>query len=130
MNAVWDLAARRAGKPLWRLLVDMTPEQLVDAADLRYLSDALTRDEAIAMLAELAPTRARAHRRARAASGYPCYTTSAGWLGYSDDKLRRLCQEAVDEGYRHVKLKVGAEPRRRHPAAAHRARGDRLGRAT
>lgn len=107
MNAVWDLAARVAGKPLWRLLSDMTPEQLVDAADLRYLSDALTRDEAIAMLAELEPT--RASRIAELGeSGYPCYTTSAGWLGYSDDKLRRLCQEAVDAGYKHVKLKVGA----------------------
>jgi L-fuconate dehydratase len=107
MNAMWDLAARVAGKPLWRLLVEMTPEQLVDAADLRYLSDAITREEAIAILAELAPT--RADRIAElSTSGYPCYTTSAGWLGYSDDKLRRLLQEAVDEGYHHVKLKVGA----------------------
>jgi len=107
MNAVWDLAARAAGVPLWRLLAEMTPEQLVDAADLRYLSDALTRDEAIAILAELAPT--RENRIAELTeSGYPCYTTSAGWLGYSDEKLRRLCQEAVDAGYRHVKLKVGA----------------------
>jgi L-fuconate dehydratase len=107
MNAMWDLAARVAGKPLWRLLVDMTPEQLVDAADLRYLSDAITRDEVIAMLTELAPT--RDERIAELTeSGYPCYTTSAGWLGYSDEKLRRLLQEAVDEGYRHVKLKVGA----------------------
>ena len=107
MNAVWDLAARHAGKPLWRLLVDMTPEQLVDAADLRYLSDALTRDEALALLEDLAPTRA-ARIAELDSTGYPCYTTSAGWLGYSDDKLRRLCQEAVDAGYRHVKLKVGA----------------------
>jgi L-fuconate dehydratase len=107
MNAVWDLAARAAGKPLWRLLAEMTPEQLVDAADLRYLSDALTRDEAIAILAELAPTREKRIAELTE-SGYPCYTTSAGWLGYSDDKLRRLCQEAVDAGYRHVKLKVGA----------------------
>jgi L-fuconate dehydratase len=107
MNAVWDMAARRAGKPLWRLLSEMTPQQLVDAADLRYLSDALTRDEALAMLTELEPT--RGERIAEMAEqGYPCYTTSAGWLGYSDDKLRRLCQEAVDAGYRHVKLKVGA----------------------
>jgi L-fuconate dehydratase len=108
MNAVWDLAARRAGKPLWRLLAEMSPEELVDAADLRYLSDALTRDEALALLTELEPTR---HERIAemAERGYPCYTTSAGWLGYSDDKLRRLCQEAVDAGYRHVKLKVGAD---------------------
>jgi L-fuconate dehydratase len=107
MNAVWDMAARVAGKPLWRLLAEMTPEQLVDAADLRYLSDALTREEAIAILAELEPTR-KSRIDEMAANGYPCYTTSAGWLGYSDDKLRRLCQEAVDAGYRHVKLKVGA----------------------
>jgi len=108
MNAVWDLAARRAGKPLWRLLVDMTPEELVAAADLRYLSDALTRDEAIAILTDAAPTRS-ARIAELEATGYPCYTTSAGWLGYSDDKLRRLCQEAVDSGYRHIKLKVGAD---------------------
>jgi L-fuconate dehydratase len=108
MNAVWDLAARAAGVPLWRLLAEMTPEQLVDAADLRYLSDALTRDEAIAILAELAPTR-QERIGELTESGYPCYTTSAGWLGYSDEKLRRLCQEAVDAGYRHVKLKVGGD---------------------
>jgi L-fuconate dehydratase len=108
MNAVWDLAARAAGKPLWLLLSEMTPEQLADAADLRYLSDELTRDDAVAMLRALEPTRAAriAELRER---GYPCYTTSAGWLGYSDDKLRRLCQEAVDAGYRHVKLKVGSD---------------------
>lgn len=107
MNAVWDLAARRAGKPLWRLLAEMTPEQLVDVADLQYLTDVLTRDEAVAMLAEMVPG-----RESRIAeleqSGYPCYTTSAGWLGYSDEKLRRLCQEAVNAGYRHIKLKVGS----------------------
>jgi L-fuconate dehydratase len=107
MNAAWDLAARRAGKPLWRLLVDMTPEQLVDVADLRYLSDALTRDEALGLLRDLAPTRAQRIAELEARGGYPCYTTSAGWLGYSDDKLRRLLQEAVDAGYSYFKLKVG-----------------------
>ena len=109
MNAVWDLAARAAGKPLWRLLADMTPEQLVDAADLRYLSDALTREEALAILRANEPTRADRIAELEARGGYPCYTTSAGWLGYSDAKLRRLLQEAVDEGYGHVKLKVGAD---------------------
>lgn len=108
MNAMWDLAARVAGKPLWKLLTDMTPEELVDTADLKYLSDEITRDEAIAMLREMVPTRAE-RVGALLQSGYPCYTTSAGWLGYSDEKLRRLLQEAVDEGYRHVKLKVGAD---------------------
>lgn len=108
MNAMWDLAARVAGKPLWRLLADMTPEQLVDATDLRYLSDVLTREQAIEMLAEMAPTRAERIAELEQ-TGYPCYTTSAGWLGYSDDKLRRLLQEAVDDGYRHIKLKVGQD---------------------
>ena len=107
MNAAWDLAGRLAGKPVWRLLADMTPEQLVDVADLRYLSDALTREQAIDLLR--AKESGKAARIAELeATGYPCYTTSAGWLGYSDDKLRRLCQEAVDEGYGHIKLKVGA----------------------
>jgi L-fuconate dehydratase len=107
LNAAWDLVARRAGKPLWRVLVDMTPEELVDVADLRYLSDALTRDEALAILRAREATKQERIARLEA-TGYPVYTTSAGWLGYSDDKLRRLCQEAVDAGYQHVKLKVGA----------------------
>ena len=107
MNAAWDLVARVADKPLWRLLAEMSPEQLVDIADLRYLSDALTRDEALAILRAKESTKAdRLAELAR--TGYPAYTTSAGWLGYGDDKLRRLCQEAVDSGYGYVKLKVGA----------------------
>lgn len=107
LNATWDLVARRAGKPLWRLLVDMTPEELVDVADLRYLSDALTRDEALEILRAREDTKLERIAYLEQ-TGYPVYTTSAGWLGYSDDKLRRLCQEAVDAGYQHVKLKVGA----------------------
>src|SRR5690606_32798069 len=90
MNAVWDLAGRLAGKPVWRLLADMTPEELVDIADMRYLSDALTRDEAVALLR--AQEAGKAERIAHLEEvGYPCYTTSAGWLGYSDEKMRRLC---------------------------------------
>ena len=108
MNAAWDLVARFEGKPLWRLLADKTPEELVDIADLRYLSDALTRDEAVAILRATEPTR-EARVAVLEARGYPVYTTSAGWLGYSDAKLRRLCQEAVDTGYGHVKLKVGSD---------------------
>ncbi|WP_232828889.1 L-fuconate dehydratase [Kribbella monticola] len=107
MNAVWDLAARRAGVPLWRLLAEMTPEQLVDAADLRYLADVLTPEQAVALLAGQEGGRKQRIEQLEA-SGYPCYTTSAGWLGYSDAKLRRLCEEAVASGYKHVKLKVGA----------------------
>jgi L-fuconate dehydratase len=109
MNALWDMAARRAGKPLWRLLADMSPEELVDVTDLRYLSDALTRDEALGILRAAAPRRAARIADLESRGGYPCYTTSAGWLGYSDEKLRMLLQEAVDAGYRHVKLKVGAD---------------------
>lgn len=108
MNAAWDLAARFEGKPLWRLLAEKSPEELVDIADLRYLSDALTREEALAILRAKEPSRAeRVDELMRC--GYPVYTTSAGWLGYSDDKLRRLCAEAVEKGYGHVKLKVGAD---------------------
>jgi L-fuconate dehydratase len=109
MNAVWDLLARRADKPLWRLLAEMTSEELVAAADLRYLSDVLTPDEALAMLREMEPTRDDRVDQLRRLGGYPCYTTSAGWLGYDDDKLRRLLKDAVDAGYRHVKLKVGQD---------------------
>jgi L-fuconate dehydratase len=108
MNAVWDLAARRAGVPLWQLLSEMSPEELVAAADLRYLTDVLTPDRAVALLAAKEPGRKERIRQLEA-SGYPCYTTSAGWLGYSDAKLRRLCEEAVANGYKHVKLKVGAD---------------------
>ena len=107
MNAVWDLAARRAGLPLWRFVSDLDPAALVDTMDLSYLSDVLTRDEAVDMLTALRPSQPE-RLAVLEASGYPCYTTSAGWLGYSDEKLRRLCQEAVDEGYRYLKLKVGA----------------------
>jgi L-fuconate dehydratase len=108
MNAVWDLAARRAGLPLWRLLAEMSPEQLVDAADLRYLTDVLTREQAVTLLSGREGGR-RQRIQELEATGYPCYTTSAGWLGYSDAKLRRLCEEAVAAGYKHVKLKVGAD---------------------
>jgi len=107
MNAVWDLAARRAGVPVWRLLSDMSPEQLVDAADLRYLTDVLTPEQAVTLLERQEPGRKQRIEELES-SGYPCYTTSAGWLGYSDEKLRRLCEEAVASGYKHVKLKVGA----------------------
>jgi L-fuconate dehydratase len=106
MNAAWDLVARAAGKPVWRLLVDMTPTQLVDVADLRYLSDELTRDQAIDLLTAQEPGKA-ARIAELERTGFPCYTTSPGWLGYSDAKLARLCQEAVDAGYDHIKLKVG-----------------------
>ncbi len=108
VNAVWDLAARRAGKPLWKLLADMSPEELVALVDFRHISDALTPEEALGLL-----TDARAGREQRELAllrdGLPAYTTSAGWLGYSDEKVARLIGEALDDGFGHVKLKVGAD---------------------
>ena len=108
VNAVWDLWAKAAGKPVWRLVAEMTPEELVRCIDFRYLADAITPDEALALLRER-----EAGKAGRIATlereGYPCYTTSAGWLGYSDEKLRRLCQEAIDAGFDHIKLKVGRD---------------------
>src|SRR3954447_7938470 len=107
VNAVWDLLAKRAGKPLWKLLVDLPPDRLVDLVDFRYLTDALTRDDALAMVERCAPGKADREADLRA-TGYPAYTTSVGWLGYDDDKIRRLCQEALDEGWTRFKMKVGA----------------------
>jgi L-fuconate dehydratase len=108
VNALWDLKAKRAGLPLWRLLASMSPEELVGLVDFRYLTDALTPDEALALLRKR--TEGRDERIAHLeANGYPAYATSPGWLGYSDDKLRRLCREAVADGFTQIKLKVGAD---------------------
>ena len=106
VNAVWDLLAKEAGKPLWRLVAEMTPAELVRQIPFTYLTDYITEEEALALLtARAAGKEQRIAELER--SGYPCYTTSAGWLGYSDEKLERLCREAIAEGFRHVKLKVG-----------------------
>ncbi|MFI8230127.1 L-fuconate dehydratase [Streptomyces sp. NPDC085900] len=108
VNAVWDLAAKRAEKPLWRLLAESDPEWLVGQIDFRYLTDALTPQEALDIL-----RRGRAGAGERTARlrerGYPAYTTSAGWLGYSDEKLTRLASQAVADGFTQIKLKVGAD---------------------
>ncbi|GAB3348091.1 L-fuconate dehydratase [Chromohalobacter beijerinckii] len=106
VNAVWDLWAKREGKPVWKLLADMSPEQLVQCLDFRFVTDALTPQEAIALLKrkEAGKGEREAHMRAE---GYPGYTTSAGWLGYSEDKMRRLAREALAEGWTHFKQKVG-----------------------
>ncbi|MGC0249415.1 enolase C-terminal domain-like protein [Pseudactinotalea sp. Z1748] len=106
VNAVWDLAARRAGKPLWRFIAELSPQQLVACIDWRYLEDALTPGEALEMLQKKMGGRA-ARTAELLTEGYPAYTTTPGWLGYSDEKLTRLCREAVSDGYRTVKLKVG-----------------------
>ncbi|PND20098.1 fuconate dehydratase [Ensifer sp. MMN_5] len=108
VNAVWDLLAKDAGKPVWRLVADMSAEEIADIVDYRYLTDVLTRDEAVEILRRAEP--GKAERIARLEKeGYPCYTTSAGWLGYDDEKLRRLAQEAVDAGFDHIKMKVGRD---------------------
>jgi L-fuconate dehydratase len=108
VNAVWDLFAKTADKPLWKLLVDMTPEELVALVDFRYIADALPPEQALERLRGLAPTRAAREAELRR-DGYPAYTTSVGWLGYDDDKIRRLSQEALAEGWTAFKLKVGAD---------------------
>ncbi|WP_426513660.1 enolase C-terminal domain-like protein [Dactylosporangium sp. McL0621] len=108
VNAVWDLAARRAGRPLWKHLADLTPEQVVAQIDFRYLRDALTEDEALALLRSAAGGRAEREEHLLR-EGYPAYTTTPGWLGYDDEKLARLCKEAVADGYHLIKLKVGAD---------------------
>ncbi|MFC5821845.1 L-fuconate dehydratase [Nonomuraea harbinensis] len=108
VNALWDLKAKRAGKPLWLLLAEMTPEEIVELVDFRYLSDALTPDEALQILKNAESGKQERIEHLKSA-GYPAYTTSPGWLGYDDDKLRRLCQEALDQGFGQIKLKVGAD---------------------
>jgi L-fuconate dehydratase len=109
INAVWDLYARQQKKPLWRLLADMPPEEIVRLVDFRYIDDAITEEEALTLLQAR-----RAGREARIADlerdGYPAYTTSVGWFGFSDEKVRALCHEALAQGWRHFKLKVGGEP--------------------
>ena len=145
VNAVWDLWAKTSGKPLWQLLVEMSPAEVVGLVDFRYIADALTPEEALELLTRLAPTKADREAELRR-DGYPAYTTSVGWLGYDDAKIRRLCREALAEGWMRFKLKVGADlnddirrarivreeigpdrddGRRRQPALERR-RGDRL----
>ena len=108
VNAVWDLHAKSEGKPLWKLLSDMSPEELVRCVPFRYITDAITPEEALEILRENEAT--KAEREAEMLrDGFPAYTTSAGWLGYPDEKLRRLCREAVAAGWGHVKIKVGTD---------------------
>jgi L-fuconate dehydratase len=109
VNAIWDLWAKSEGKPVWKLLADLTPAQIVSCIDFRYITDALTPDEALEMLERQAA--GRAEREARLlVSGYPAYNTSVGWFGYSDERIRALCRAALAEGWHHFKVKVGGMP--------------------
>ena len=128
LNACWDLAARRAGKPLWLLLAELSPEEIVALVDFRYLSDVLTPDDALALLERGAAGRP-GRVEALLAEGYPAYTTTPGWLGYSDDRLAELCAEAVQDGFTQVKLKVGArlDDDRRRLAIARATVGQDIG---
>lgn len=108
VNAIWDLWAKKEGKPIWKLLVDMTPEELVRCIDFTFITDVLTPSEAISMLRRVAPGKA-AREAEMQEIGFPGYTTAAGWLGYSEEKMRRLAREAVEAGWTHLKQKVGAD---------------------
>lgn len=108
VNAVWDLYAKSEGRPLWKLLVDLSPAEVVSCIDFRYITDALTPEEALALLKAHEPTKAGREAEMRE-SGFPAYTTSAGWLGYSDEKVRRLAREARAAGWTHFKMKVGVD---------------------
>ncbi|MEO8765737.1 MAG: L-fuconate dehydratase [Ginsengibacter sp.] len=106
VNAVWDLYAKVEGKPVWKLIAGMTPEQLVACIDFTYLTDVITGEEAIRMLSKLADTK-QERIDYLLGNGYPAYTTSAGWMGYSEEKIRKLSREAKQQGWKYMKMKVG-----------------------
>jgi L-fuconate dehydratase len=109
VNAVWDLYAKAERKPVWKLLADMTPAELVSCIDFRYIGDALTPAEAVALLERHERTKS-AREAELLRTGYPAYTTSVGWMGYSDDAIRSRCREALADGWKHFKVKVGGRP--------------------
>nr|WP_321458001.1 enolase C-terminal domain-like protein [uncultured Cohaesibacter sp.] len=108
VNALWDMWAKSQGKPVWKMLVDMTPEELVRCVDFTFISDVLTPYEAIGLLRKSLPGKA-AREAEMLEKGFPGYTTAAGWLGYSEEKMRRLAREAVADGWTHLKQKIGAD---------------------
>ncbi len=108
VNATWDLYAKVNKQPLWRLIANMSPEELISCIDFSYITDAITPEEALQILRKQEPTK-QEREEYLLQNGYPAYTTSAGWLGYSDDKIRKLCREAVHQGWTHIKMKVGAD---------------------
>jgi L-galactonate dehydratase len=107
VNALWDLWAKTLGKPVWRIVADMTPEEFVRCIDFRYITDAITPEEAVALLKVEEGGKAERIKDAEQSRAVPAYTTSAGWLGYGDDKMKGLLEETLGKGYRHFKIKVG-----------------------
>ncbi|KAJ5698572.1 enolase C-terminal domain-like protein [Penicillium macrosclerotiorum] len=107
VNAIWDLWGRSEGKPVWKLIADMSPEQVVQCIDFRYLTDAITPEEAIQMLYETQQGKTERMEEVESNRAVPAYTTSAGWLGFSKDRMRELLQQNLDQGFKHFKLKVG-----------------------
>ncbi|KAF1982708.1 mandelate racemase/muconate lactonizing protein-like protein [Aulographum hederae CBS 113979] len=107
VNAIWDLWAKTLGKPVWRVVADMTPEEYVRCIDFRYITDAITPEEAIALLKKSAEGKEQRIKDAEASKAVPAYTTSAGWLGYDKAKMQQLLRDTLAEGYRHFKMKVG-----------------------
>lgn len=108
VNALWDLWAKTLGKPVWQVVAEMSPEEFVQCIDFRYITDAITPDEATQMLREMEKGKKERIEEARNNRAVPAYTTSAGWLGYGEDKMKRLLEETLSQGYRHFKLKVGS----------------------
>jgi L-galactonate dehydratase len=109
VNAIWDLWAKELGKPVWRIVADMTPQQIVQLIDFRYITDALTPEEALEILTKAETGKKERLEEALNSQAVPAYTTSAGWLGYGKEKMKGLLQETLDKGYRHFKLKVGSD---------------------
>ena len=109
VNAIWDLWAKTLGKPVWQIVADMTPQQIVDLIDFRYITDALTPEEALAILLKSEQGKPERLQEALQSRAVPAYTTSAGWIGYGEDKMRSLLQETLAKGYKHFKLKVGSD---------------------
>ena len=108
VNALWDLWGKIEGKPVWRLLCDMSPEEIVSLVDFTHLSDELTKEEALEMLTKQVPSRVEREEKVLK-EGFPLYITSVGWLGYSEDKVRDLCKKAVGSGFKRFKMKVGLD---------------------
>ena len=107
VNAVWDLYAKIEGKPLWKLIADMSPEEFISCVDFTYITDAITKKEVLEILKKNESTKKK-RIKYLLEKGYPAYTTSAGWLGYSDEKIRRLCREAKKDGWKFLKMKIGS----------------------